>query len=61
MKAGEEKTVLIYLPAQSFMLFDENGIAQYVAQGYEISIGGSQPDKRSCEHMGKKPLILTIE
>ena len=61
LKAGEEKTVLIYLPAQSFMLFDENGIAQYVAQGYEISIGGSQPDKRSCELMGKKPLILTIE
>ena len=61
LKAGEEKTVLIYLPAQSFMLFDENGIAQYVAQGYEISVGGSQPDKRSCERMGKKPLILTIE
>ena len=61
LKAGEEKTVLIYLPAQSFMLFDENGIAQYVAQGYEISIGGSQPDKRSCELMGKKPLILTID
>ncbi len=61
LKEGEEKTVLIYLPAQSFMLFDENGIAQYVAQGYEISIGGSQPDKRSCELMGKKPLILTID
>ncbi len=61
LKAGEEKTVSIYLPAQSFMLFDENGIAQYVAQGYEISIGGSQPDKRSCELMGKKPLILTID
>ncbi len=61
LKSGEEKTVSIYLPAQSFMLFDENGIAQYVAQGYEISIGGSQPDKRSCELMGKKPLILTID
>lgn len=61
LKAGEEKTVSFYLPAQSFMLFDENGIAQYVAQGYEISIGGSQPDKRSCELMGKKPLILTID
>lgn len=61
LKAGEEKTVSIYLPAQSFKLFDENGIAQYVAQGYEISIGGSQPDKRSCELMGKKPLILTID
>ena len=61
LKAGEEKTVSIYLPAQSFMLFDENGIAQYVTQGYEISVGGSQPDARSCELMGKKPLILTID
>ena len=34
LKAGEEKTVSIYLPAQSFKLFVENGIAQYVAQGY---------------------------
>ena len=61
LKAGEEKTVSIYLPAQSFMLFDENGIAQYATQGYEISVGGSQPDARSCELMGKKPLILTID
>ena len=34
LKAGEEKTVSIYLPAQSFMLFDENGISQNVAQGF---------------------------
>ena len=61
LKAGEEKTVSIYLPAQSFMLFDENGIAQYATQGYEISVGGSQPYARSCELMGKKPLILTID
>ena len=61
LKAGEEKTVSIYLPAQSFMLFDENGIAPYATPGYEISVGGSQPDARSCELMGKKPLILTID
>ena len=40
LKAGEEKTVSIYLPAQSFMLFDENGIAQYATPGYLISFGG---------------------
>ena len=34
LKAGEEKTVSIYLPAQSFILFDENGISQYATQGY---------------------------
>ena len=43
------------------LLFNEDGIAEYVAEGYEISIGGSQPDQRSCELTGRKPQRLRID
>ncbi|MBO5031041.1 MAG: glycoside hydrolase family 3 C-terminal domain-containing protein [Lachnospiraceae bacterium] len=61
LRAGEEKTLSITLPAEAFMLFNEDGAAEYIAEGYEISIGGSQPDPRSCALMGKKPQTLYID
>lgn len=61
LKAGEEKALSIKLPPEAFMLFNEDGIAEYVAEGYEISIGGSQPDQRSCELTRRKPQRLRID
>lgn len=60
LKAGEEKTLTMKLPSEAFRLFDENGVAEYIAEGYEISIGGSQPDARSCALTGRKPQLLQI-
>lgn len=60
LKAGEAKTLTIKLPAEAFMLFNEDGVAEYIAEGYEIYIGGSQPDARSVALTGKKPQALHI-
>lgn len=60
LKAGEEKTLTMKLLPEAFRLFDENGVAEYIAEGYEISIGGSQPDARSCALTGRKPQLLQI-
>lgn len=60
LKAGEAKTLTIKLPAEAFMLFNEDGVAEYIAEGYEIYIGGSQPDARSVDLTGKKPQALHI-
>jgi len=60
LKAGEEKTLTMTLPPEAFLLFNEDGIAEYVAEGYEVSIGGSQPDARSCALMGRKTNLLQI-
>lgn len=59
LKAGEDKTLTIKLPAAAFQLYNEEGTAEYIAEGYEISIGGSQPDRRSCVLMGKEPKVLS--
>jgi len=45
--------------SKNIWLFNEEGIAEYIAEGYEISIGGLQPDKRSCALMGRKPEVLS--
>lgn len=49
-----------YMTQEAFLLFNEDGVAEYASEGYEISIGGSQPDARSCELMGRKPVVLTL-
>ena len=48
------------LPAEAFMLFDEEGNAQFIDEGYEISIGGSQPDHRSFVLTGRSPQTLML-
>lgn len=60
LKAGEEKTLAIKLPTEAFMLFNEDGIAEYAMEGYVISIGGSQPDARSIALTGKRPQLLHV-
>ncbi len=61
LKAGEEKATQIYLPPEAFLLYDETGTQQLLPCQYEISIGGSQPDKRSEVLTGKKDFRLTID
>ncbi|MCI9385159.1 MAG: glycoside hydrolase family 3 C-terminal domain-containing protein [Lachnospiraceae bacterium] len=60
LKAGEAKTLTMKLPAEAFVLFNEDGEAEYIAEGYEVHIGGSQPDARSAALTGKKPQTLYI-
>jgi beta-glucosidase len=58
LKAGEEKTIVIALSQASFYLVDEEG-KHYIHSGvYQIYVGGSQPDARSCSLMGAVPLMV---
>jgi beta-glucosidase len=60
LKAGEEKDITVHLPCEAFTICNENGTPEYINEGYVISVGGSQPDKRSAELTGNKVTILEI-
>lgn len=56
----EEKTITLHLPIEAFSLFDENGRQKVRNGNYTIYVGGSQPDQRSIELTGKKPLEIEV-
>ena len=56
----EEKTITLHLPIEAFSLFDENGKQKVQNGGYTMYVGGSQPDQRSIELTGKKPLEIEV-
>lgn len=60
LKAGEEKTIEIYLPSGAFMLCDEQGVKKLSGGVCEVYVGGSQPDARSAALTGKKPAVMTV-
>lgn len=60
IEPNEIKKVAITVPAKAFVVVNEEG--QRIFEGTEASmfVGFSQPDERSCELMGRKPIQLTI-
>lgn len=60
LKAGEEKTIELYLPAEAFMLYDEQGVNRLPEGTFTIYLGGSQPDARSAALTGKTVWETTI-
>lgn len=60
LKASESKTINVQIPMTAFGLYDEDG--QFIAKAgnYEVFVGGSQPDERSVELYGKKPLNIPV-
>ena len=59
LKAGEEKRVIIPLDHDLFTVIDNEGHKVQV-QSAALYIGGSQPDERSAQLLGKAPLSLKI-
>lgn len=57
---NEEKSITLHLPIEAFSLFDENGRQKVRNRNYTIYVGGSQPDQRSIELTGKKPLEIEV-
>lgn len=57
LEPGEKRTVEMVLPAKAFGLYDENGQFMLYKGEYEIYIGTSQPDSRSIQLTGKKPIV----
>jgi beta-glucosidase len=60
LEAGESKQVAITLASHSFEIVDDEG-KRYIDSGkYAVYVGGSQPDERSVELLGRKPLDKVI-
>ena len=60
VEANETKKVAISVPAKAFTVVNEEG--QRIFEGEEATfyVGFSQPDARSCELMGMKPLEVVV-
>ncbi len=61
LKPGEVKQVKLHLPVEAFGLFDDEGNQKVQDTEYIIYAGGSQPDGRSAQLTGKKPLEIKIK
>ncbi len=58
---GETTEVEIKLPAESFGLFDEEGVLRISAGEVKVYVGGQAPDSRSAKLTGKKVTELTLQ
>ena len=61
LQPGEEKEIIIFLPAVAFSLCNEEGVRKVEKGSYTIYIGESQPDERSRELTGKEPKEMVVE
>ena len=61
LQPGEEKEVQLHLPLEAFALYDDLGNRRVLDTNYTVYIGGSQPDARSIQLTGKKPLSFNIK
>ena len=60
LDAGESRKITVTLDKNAFFRRDENGNLYKVSGKYEISAGFSQPDNRSAELLGTKPVIVEL-
>lgn len=58
---GEKKELEFLLPAEAFMVVNEEGERIFDGTGFRIFAGGSQPDERSVELTGCRPLSLELD
>jgi len=61
LKAGETRVIEFELNAKDLSLIDEQGERWLEPGTFQLFFGGSQPDARSAELMGRAPLMTTIE
>ncbi len=61
LQPGEEREVQLQLPLEAFALYDDLGNRRVWDTNYTVYIGGSQPDARSIQLTGKKPLSHNIK
>lgn len=60
LKPGESRNVTLELPLSAFALYDEKAVNRVEPGKYLVYVGGSQPDARSVQLTGKKPLVLEV-
>ncbi len=59
--AGEKKEVTLTLKKQAFTVVGEDGVRKIDGKKFALHVGFSQPDVRSVELTGNKPVTLTVE
>lgn len=60
LKAGEEKTFSISVPAKAFTVVDQEGCRIDGGSHFQISVGCSQPDAKSIELTGTAPCTISV-
>jgi len=60
LKKGEEKSVTMEIKPDAFTVVNEDGERIYSGTGFKLFIGISQPDARSVELLGVKPVEIDI-
>ncbi len=60
LKSGEEKRVVLAIEPSAFETVAEDGSRAVRAKSFKLFVGGSQPDERSVELMGAKPLEIDV-
>ncbi|MDO4623402.1 MAG: glycoside hydrolase family 3 C-terminal domain-containing protein [Eubacteriales bacterium] len=61
VKAAEEKTVEVKVPARAFLVYNEEGKRVLDTKRFIFYVGTSQPDPVSTELTGKQPVEIEIE
>lgn len=61
LEAGEEKMITLELPETAFMVVNEKGERLVDGTHFRFFVGFSQPDEKSVELMGVKPLEICME
>ena len=58
LTAGETQTISLTISSRAFTVVDENGIRKEDGTHFQIFVGCSQPDERSVELTGVKPVEI---
>ena len=58
LTAGETQTISLTISSRAFTVVDENGIRKEDGTHFQIFVGCSQPDERSVELTGVKPVKI---
>ena len=58
LTAGETQTISLTISSRAFTVVDENGIRKEDGTHFQIFVGCSQPDERSVELTGVKPIKI---
>ena len=58
LKAGETKTITLSIAPKAFTVVDETGARTEDGSHFHIYVGCTQPDKRSMELAGVKPVEI---
>jgi beta-glucosidase len=61
VKAGEKQTVTLPIAATAFQAIGADGKPTNLGKRFTLYVGGSQPDNRSVQLTGQKPLEIAVE